>query len=503
MTDYECPVITPAIKTASGLIRGYAYDGVYAFKGVQYGKAERFRSPELFTSEEVRYALAYGHVPPLTRPDPIANNFFVPHVFYPQDEDCLNLNIWTPTLDRGAKLPVVVSVFGGGFGAGSAIEMVAYEGDGLAKHQNLVVVNLNIRINLFGFWDLSELGGYWNSSSLGMEDMMLGLNWVKQSIEAFGGDPENVTLFGTQGGGARVKYALQIPAMHGLFQRVVNISGVADAPNIPTAESSAKTARAMLKAAGREENDLGFLETVSVAKLVGLYNDVTKKDPSLAIGWRPVKGDWYKGLAIDVGVCEEMKHIPVICGNTFAENSLPLNAMNEGRISIDRLPAAIQDKFGGAAEEICKMFRESYPEKDPRDVLYFNSRHRCSVLDYAQTLANSGVKTYVYLFAPTLGLHGGIPAYHCSDVPYLMHNVGKVPVAAAPGIAPKLEKEYSGAFAAFAAKGDPNFAGLANWPAFTAENQATMVFGEESVARMDYDGAFAKRYRSLIHDPRG
>lgn len=503
MFDYECPVLTPEVKTASGKVRGYTYNGVHTFKGVKYGTAKRFQPPEYYQGREVQYALAYGHVPLLTRPDPIDNNFFVPHVFYPQNEDCLNLNVWTPTLDKNAKLPVVVSLFGGGFGAGSAIEMVAYEGDGLAKYQNLVVVNVNIRINMFGFWDLSELGGYWNSSGLGMEDAMLALKWVRESIEAFGGDPENVTLFGTQGGGARVKYALQIPAMKGLFQRVVNISGVADAPSLPTAESSAETAKAVLRAAGRGANDLEFLKTAPAAKLIALYNEVTRENPSLTIGWRPVKGDWYKGLAIDVGVCEEMKDIPVICGNTFAENSLPLSAMREGIVPNDEFRSALQQKFGDAADTLCKMFAQSYPEKDPRDVLYFNSRHRCSVLEYARTLADSGVKTYVYLFAPTLGFNGGIPAYHCSDVPYLMHNVGKVPIAAAPGTAAKLEKEYSGAFVAFAAKGDPNFDGLPNWPEFTSEHQATMVFGEQSAARVDYDGEFAKLYRRSINDPRG
>lgn len=155
--------------------------------------------------EGVKTAMAYGYVSPLlTNPVP-EFELTVPHRFWPEGEDCLDLNIATPTLDAAAKKPVMVWFHGGGFSDGSAIAHIAFEGDNMARHQDVVMVCVNHRLNVFGFLDLSMYGEkYQNSGNAGIADLVAALKWIRKNIAAFGGDPDNVTIFGQSGGGGRL-----------------------------------------------------------------------------------------------------------------------------------------------------------------------------------------------------------------------------------------------------------------------------------------------------------
>ena len=151
-----------------------------------------------------------------------------PHRYWPQDEDCLSLNIWSQSLDRSAKKPVMFWIHGGAFSMGSSIEQKAYNGENMSRYGDVVVVTVNHRLNILGYLDLSPYGErYAGSANAGQADLVAALKWVRDNIEAFGGDPDNVTIFGQSGGGMKVSGLMQTPEADGLFHRAMIMSGVA------------------------------------------------------------------------------------------------------------------------------------------------------------------------------------------------------------------------------------------------------------------------------------
>lgn len=194
----------PVLHTTSGDLKGYFYDGVYIYKGIPYAYADRFQMPVPSKWDGVKDATNYGFVCPLQNQDTPNGELMVPHRYWPQDEHCQSLNIWTNKLDPEAKKPVLVWFHGGGYAAGSSIEQVAYDGVSIAKKGDSILVSVNHRLNILGYLDLSPFGEkYKNSANAGHADMVAALQWVHDNIALFGGDPENVTIFGQSGGGPK------------------------------------------------------------------------------------------------------------------------------------------------------------------------------------------------------------------------------------------------------------------------------------------------------------
>jgi len=218
------------VQTVSGPVAGYIDDGVFTFKGIPYAKAERFMpatAPDPWT--DVRPSRAYGPTCPQDKrmgwyDD---NQAFAMHWDdgFP-DEDCLRVNVWTAGLRNGVKRPVMVWLHGGGFRAGSSQEQIGYDGANLARDHGVVVVSLNHRLNVLGFLDLSAYGAkYAQSGNVGMMDIVKALEWVRDNIAAFGGDPDNVTIFGQSGGGGKVSTLMAMPSAKGLFHKAIVQSG--------------------------------------------------------------------------------------------------------------------------------------------------------------------------------------------------------------------------------------------------------------------------------------
>lgn len=206
----------PVLHTTSGDLKGYFYDGVYIYKGIPYAYADRFQMPVPSKWDGVKDATNYGFVCPLQNQDTPNGELMVPHRYWPQDEHCQSLNIWTNKLDPEAKKPVLVWFHGGGYAAGSSIEQVAYDGVSIAKKGDSILVSVNHRLNILGYLDLSPFGKkYKNSANAGHADMVAALQWVHDNIALFGGDPENVTIFGQSGGGMKVIDLMQIPSADG------------------------------------------------------------------------------------------------------------------------------------------------------------------------------------------------------------------------------------------------------------------------------------------------
>ena len=196
----------PVIQTRQGKIRGYQSGGTYIFKGIVYARAKRFQKPEEPECwDGIKEATSYGYVSPMLQEDVPNGELMVPHRYWIQNENCQNLNIWTQSLDKTAMRPVLVWFHGGGFSMGSSIEQKAYNGENMSKYGDVVVVTVNHRLNILGYLDLSQYGEkYADSANAGQEDLIAALKWIKENIKEFGGNPQNVTIFGQSGDRHRV-----------------------------------------------------------------------------------------------------------------------------------------------------------------------------------------------------------------------------------------------------------------------------------------------------------
>ena len=220
----------PVVSLKAGKLRGLREGKTYSFLGVRYAEAERFGQPKPVQAwENVKSAQVYGAVCPSPLQTAVSGDELVfPHRFWPANENCQYLNVWTQNLTPATKKPVMVWMHGGGFTNGSSMEGYAYDGRSLSEFGDVVVVSVNHRLNIIGTLDLSAYGQeYANSRQTGMADLVASLEWVHDNIEAFGGDPNNVMIFGQSGGGGKVERLMHMPAAKGLFHKVSAQSGSA------------------------------------------------------------------------------------------------------------------------------------------------------------------------------------------------------------------------------------------------------------------------------------
>ena len=263
----------PVVNTKYGKLRGTWRDDCFVFKGIEYAKSKRFHLPtEPDKWEGIKDAVAYGPVPDEISTRIPGDSFTEPHFWYPQSEFCQNLNIWTPSIEKNEKLPVMVWIHGGGQEHGSAIEITAYDGEELATWGKVVVVSVNHRLNALGYLDLYEYGKeYEESGYVGMMDLVASLKWVKENISEFGGDPDNVMLFGQSGGGFKIIELMQMPAADGLYHKVSIHSGTGRDSTF-THENNKEVARDIVKFLNIKKENISEIETIPYYKLAKAIN---------------------------------------------------------------------------------------------------------------------------------------------------------------------------------------------------------------------------------------
>jgi len=489
----------PIIESNAGKIRGFELDGVYHFYGIKYAEAKRWQQPTPVEPwQGVKDALDYGYVSPLLTPNSPRMDLFIPHRFWPESEDCLNLNVWTNTTDRNAKKPVMVWFHGGGYAAGSSIEMVAYDGVNLVVHGDVVVVTVNHRLNIFGYFDLSSYGDkYWNSGNAGNADLVAALQWVHDNIEAFGGDPENVTIFGQSGGGGKVINMYMTPAADKLFARGIMMSGGAGAP-WKIERHDRDIAEMLIR-----QLDVKSIEDLEACPTEDLIYAFRKISPELnekgwgGIGlWHPVPNDWYLGHPYDVGYTEAASKKPLMVGSVIAEFGAFLgNIPNKDEIPVEERRNILAKQFGQEkADELIRLFKQVYPDKN--ELILSCMSNRTQLMEFVDHRSkNAEAPVYAYLFAYDFPINGGTPAWHCADIPFAFHNTDKVAICNRDdGSTDRLEAAYSGAYVAFARTGNPNGEGLPEWPAYTENCKATMLFDSYSRAMIDEDTELQKAH---------
>ena len=480
------------VNTDKGRLRGFSMDGVHTFLGIPYAKAERFHQPVPADRwEGVRNASNYGFVCPIASNPLPASEVFMPHRFWPQNEDCLNLNVWTKTLEKNAKRPVMVWLHGGGWSDGSSIEQASYDGRNLADRGDVVVVSVNHRLNILGFLDMSSFGSeYENSVNAGIADIVAALEWVRDNIAEFGGDPENVTLFGQSGGGGKIIALMQSEAAAGLFKRAIIMSGVIATPDKGYVDHH-RMVCGILRELGLGENDFKALETVPYDMLVRAYNKVHLEfiKEGVVNKWSPVENGWYAGDPMKVGFTGTARKIPLIVGSVFAEFADKKHLAEENSLTEEEKLGLLEKMYGESTGKIVGLFREAYPGKDLLDLYKLDTVLRPASLAFVnKRVEEAEADTYLYNFALDFDAMGGVPSYHCADIAFAFGNTELVPAADMPGVRERLEEQVLGAFVSFSYTGNPNHPGLGRWNAYN-EDGTTMLFDRVSEGRQNVDKA--------------
>lgn len=473
----------PIARTAYGRVEGAEEGGVLSFKGVRYGAdaaPRRFQAPQPPRSwRGVASAIAYGAASPQRGLDG-----------EPQSEDCLFLNIWTPALE--GRRPVMVYIHGGAYSTGSGSSPVT-NGARLAARGGVVVVTLNHRLNAFGYCYLARLApGFDDSGNAGQLDLVLALEWVRDNIERFGGDPSCVTVFGQSGGGAKIATLMAMPAARGLFHRAATMSGQQVTASGPL--NATRRSEAYLSSLGVRSSDAETLRSMPVSRLV---EALAPTDPILGYG------SIYFGPVLDErhlarhpfypDAAPQSLSIPMMIGNTHDETRGFVGA-DRALFSLtweevaSRLASAMRVDI--SPDMVVAEYRRLYPHYSPSDAYFAAStaaRSWRGALIELEERARAGAPAFAYQLDWRAPAEGGIfGAPHTLDIPLVFGNLEDSNwIGARTDEAIAMSDTMMDAFIRFARTGDPG------WRPYTLSERATMIFDASS--RVENDPRRAER----------
>ena len=460
------------VKTTAGLIQGTKEDGIYCYLGVPYAEAkERFVPAEEVTPwEGVRVADTYGPMSPQAQISGVDGESSQNGT----DNNSQNLNIWPPGVNDGKKRPVMVWLHGGGFSTGSANEE-GYDGQALSSSGDVVIVSVNHRLNVFGYFDLSAYGDkYKYSANVGLMDIVDSLKWIQDNIEAFGGDPENVTLFGQSGGGAKVLAMMTSPYAKGLFQKGIVQSGATETMGVKlnTQESSTALAENILKNLNITPDNIEDIQYVSAddlekAAAEGLTQTgeqlqiPTWTGDSYAMDWEPVvDGDFLPTYPVtDDSFAEAGKDIPLLIGSN----------LNEWTGYFESDPVEPTD-------ELTAALKEAYPDKTDLTAEHVDTTLiRLPILKImAHKADQNGAPVYGYVFT-----YGN--SHHGAEIPYVFDHADENDEEK------ELASQISQAWINFAKTGVPGTDEMPEWEPYTRDGGATMILDAESKLVHNHD----------------
>ena len=501
---------SPIVETASGRIAGTTSGGVHAFKGIPYGAstagADRFmppRKPEPWAG--IRPAMAYAGRSPQAAAGaqrPELATVWGPVDTLPVGEDCLTLHVWTPALDNSRR-PVMVWLHGGAFSYGSA-NSPRYDSTNLARRNDVVVVAVNHRLNIFGHLDLSEIGGerFAQSGNVGLLDLVAALEWVRDHAARFGGDPGNVTIFGQSGGGGKVSALLAMPRAKGLFHKAIVQSGAS--VRFAERERTTRLADAVLKHLGLGKNQLDALQELPLARLQEAVEPAQKTLPRPA---HPLLDRYNFGPVIDGRVLPAhpfdpiapalSDDVPILIGGTKDESSIflaPDEAVWNRTVTEDDLRRRIAAVAGDATDELLGYYKQRDPMAAASDrlitALTASNFAVRSVLLAERKAARNRAPVWMYSFdweTPAFG--GRLKSPHSIDVPFVFDTLQVIGEAHRRPQAQALADRVSRTWATFARNGDPNNDSIPAWPAYVEGQRSTMIFDDECRIADDPDGA--------------
>ena len=497
------------VETTAGKVRGLVIEKIQAFKGVPYGAstagARRFLPPvKVQRWTGVRDAFETGLRSPLI--DSVLVPEWAPlNLREPMGEDCLNLNLWTPGATRVDKRPVMVWLHGGGYSAGSP-NMIPYDGANLARKHDVVVVGLTHRLNVFGFAYLAELGGekYADASNAGMKDIIAGLEWIRDNVASFGGDPGNVTIFGQSGGAGKVSTLLGMPAAQGLFHRAIAQSGSA-VTSMP-ANAATESAEALMSRLGLKRNQVDDLQRLPMQQLLdaipapnrgGERGGRGRGGPGAGFNAAPVvDGKSLPRNVFDPTATDISANVPLLIGSTETEVTWNVNTdytppVDDAALR-ERIRKTLRSADDAQIDGVIAIYRKDRPKASNLDLALIletdASPFRSGTDTQAERKAALGrAPVYVYRFQWYSPVSGGrLRAMHCMDIPFVFENVdiSQSVVGDGPDRSALADK-MSSAWVAFARNGNPNHKGLPKWDPFTSDRRATMIFNTECRAVND------------------
>jgi para-nitrobenzyl esterase len=495
---------SPVVETAYGRIRGCIRNGIYTFKAVPYGAdtsgQNRFMPPQKPTPwPGVRSCLYHGFVspqPPRTGWKNNEESWLFSWDDGSPSEDCLNLNVWSQGIQGNHKRPVMVWLHGGGYTAGSSTELPSYDGENIARRGDVVLVSVNHRLNVFGFLNLASLGDqYAVSSNVGMLDIVAALEWVRDNISQFGGDPGNVTIFGQSGGGGKVTALMAMPGAKGLFHRAIVESGSLLSGG--TMETSSALTQKVLKQLNIGPSDIAKLQQLPFEQIEAASIEVARMRPPASgvidfrriggsmLGWTPVAGnDALPDQPFNPTAPQMSASVPLLVGNTLNEFINGINKPNAFQMTEDELQKNASNFFKDKSSVALQAFRAAYPGANNFQlwsVMGASTVRTATLTQARRKAALNAAPVYCYRFDwQTPVLDGRPMAFHCAEIAFVFDNTARCENMTGNGPAAKsLASKISDAWINFARTGDPNHSGLPRWKPFDQTSCGTMVFDND------------------------
>ncbi len=466
----------PIASTTAGKVRGLTRDGIHVFRSIPYAAPPvgnlRFRPPVPPDPwSDVRDATEFGPVAP-QNPSPLETMMGADAPVI-DERDSLTLTVFTPALDN-ARRPVMFWIHGGAFVIGSGSSPI-YDGSRFAEHGDVVVVSINYRLGAFGFLHLDHIFGdeFASSGNAGILDQVLALEWVRDNIATFGGDPDQITIFGESAGGMSVGTLLGMPAAQGLYARAIVQSG--GSSFCATSDTATAIAREVLEFA--EIETVADLEWAPLETLLAAQSKVASSGASTDIPFMPVvDGTALPQLPIDA-VRAGLGAVPTLIGTTQDEMTLfTVLDLGVGEINPDAVIAALTKSFGDRAEAVQATYAEMYPGSTPMDLLVATATDRVFRVP-AIRLAEAAVDarpTFMYLFTwESPVFDGKLKSCHALELPFMWDALDRPGLSMLTGDGPNRQPIADAMHAAwirFARTGDPG------WPAYDIDRRATQRF---------------------------
>ena len=489
------------VKTAFGPVKGERELGVLVFRGIRYAAPPvgtlRFRHPvPPIAWTEVQSALDFAPAcPQLVEIDPTENNNSV------MSDDCLAVNVWTPGVDNKRR-PVMVWIHGGGFIEGSA-RNTWYDGANLAAKGDVVVVTVQYRMGAWGFLDVSDMGGqdFAQSGNVGLLDQIVALKWVKENIAAFGGDPNNVTLFGQSAGAGSVGMLMVMPAARSLFHKAIMESGTPKEVNDKA--RAIEVSRTYMKIAGVTK--IEELQKLTMAQMLDAQRKLFET-PFGYSAFRPVRdGTAFDELPMQVIAAGHGTSVPILIGTNLDEirfwpalYDLPLEQKPEGLFQ-----KQLEGIVGSKASDVIETYRKADADYGDSVIhLLGDVLIRLPAIRFAE--ANSQRQpTYMYLFTyRSTSTYKNYGSCHGMEMPFVFGVIDDLDVIVFTGRdthREALTNQVREAWVNFARNGDPSQPGLA-WSRYDERTRATMELGLTSRMVNDPDSAKRTLWNDLPFD---